>query len=82
MAITTETINDIIDARSMGDWSVVQVRSATVTIEDGVQTSRSFHRHVIMPDADLSTEDVDVAALCESIFTDEVKAAYAAAQED
>ena len=80
MAVTTETINDIIDAKSMGDWSVVEVRSATITIEDGVQTNRSFHRHVIMPDADLSAEDADVAALCTSIFTDEVKAAYAAAQ--
>ena len=50
--------------------------------EDGTEISRTFHRHVVMPDADLSAEDADVAAICTPVFSDAVKAAYAAAQEE
>jgi hypothetical protein len=39
-----------------------------------------FHRHVLTPDADLSAEDADVVAIAGTVFTDEAKAAYAAAQ--
>jgi hypothetical protein len=35
-----------------------------------------------MPDADLSAEDADVAAICTPVFSDVVKAAYAAAQAE
>jgi len=36
---------------------------------------------VLTPDADLSAEDADVVAIAGAVFTDEAKAAYAAAQE-
>ena len=85
MALTKTTVNDKIEVINQGDWSSVQVRTATIISEDGTELSKSFHRHVVMPDADLSAEDADVAAICTPVFSDAVKAAYAAhlaAQEE
>ena len=82
MALTKSTVNDMIEVINRGDWSLVQVRTATIISEDGEELSRKFHRHVVMPDADLSAEDADVAAICTPVFSDAVKAAYAAAQEE
>jgi hypothetical protein len=52
---------------------------ATIIAEDDVEISRTFHRHVLTPDADLSGEDADVQAIAGTVFTDAAKAAYAAA---
>ena len=78
MALTKTTVNDKIEVINHGDWSSVQVRTATIISEDGTELSKSFHRHVVMPDADLTQEDADVSAICTPVFTDAVKAAYAA----
>ena len=78
MALTKTTLNDKIEVINNGDWSSVQVRTATIISEDGTEISRTFHRHVVMPDADLTQEDADVAAICTPVFSDAVKAAYAA----
>lgn len=78
MALTKTTINDKIEVINQGDWSVVQVRTATIISEDGTEISKTFHRHVLAPDADLTAEDADVAAIANAVFTDAVKAAYAA----
>ena len=67
MALTKSTLNDKIEVINTGDWSSVQVRTATIIAEDGTEISRTFHRHVVMPDADLSAEDADVAAIYSSI---------------
>ena len=82
MALSKTTINDKIEVINYGTWSSVQVRTATIISEDGTELSKSFHRHVVMPDADLSAEDADVSAICTPVFSDAVKAAYAAAQEE
>ena len=68
----------MIEVINRGDWSLVQVRTATIISEDGEEISRTFHRHVVMPDADLSAEDADVADIAAAVFTTAVKAAYAA----
>ena len=78
MALSKTTVNDKIEVINHGDWSSVQVRTATIISEDGTEISRTFHRHVVMPDADLSAEDADVAAICTPVFSDAAKAAYAA----
>ena len=78
MALTKATVNDKIEVINQGDWSLVQVRTATIINEDGAEISRTFHRHVVMPDSDLTQEDADVSAICTPVFTDAVKAAYAA----
>ena len=82
MALTEETMNDKIEVVNNGDWPCVQVRTATVIKRDGEEISRSFHRHVVMPDADLSAEDADVSAICTTVFTQACKDAYAAALEE
>ena len=74
--LTKTTVNDKIEVINHGTWSSVQVRTATIISEDGTEISRTFHRHVIMPDADLTQEDADVSAICTPVFTDAVKAAY------
>jgi hypothetical protein len=78
MALTEETMNDKIEVVSSGDWSSVQVRTATVIKRDDVEISRTFHRHVVMPDADLTPEDNDVSVICSVVFTQACKDAYAA----
>ena len=83
MALTKSTINDKIEVLTLkAGYPVVQVRKATIISEDDVEISRTFHRHVLTPDADLSAEDADVAAIAGTVFTDAAKAAYAASQED
>jgi predicted metal-dependent TIM-barrel fold hydrolase len=84
MALAKTVKNDKIEVVSQGNWSCVQVRTATIVSEDGAELSRSYHRHVVMPDADLSAEDADVSAICTTVFTQAVKdahAAHVAAQE-
>ena len=59
----------------------VQVRTKTAILEDGVQISGTFHRHVVAPGQDYSNEDARVQAICAAVHTPEVVAAYEAAQE-
>jgi hypothetical protein len=81
MALTEVTLNDKIEVIQMAaGYPVVQVRTATIIKRDDVEISRSFHRHVLTPDADLSGEDADVVAIANTVFTAESQAAYAAAQ--
>ena len=81
MALTKQTKTDKIEVLNLSTgYPVVQVRTATIIAEDGVEISRTFHRHVLTPHADLSGEDADVAAIAGAVFTDEAKTAYAAAQ--
>ena len=76
MALTEETIQDKIEI--VGEFKHIQVRTATVIKKDGVEISRSFHRHVIAPGDDASAESDDVKALVTQFHTDEVKEAYSA----
>jgi phage host-nuclease inhibitor protein Gam len=76
MALTEETVQDKIEI--VGDFKHVQVRTATVIKRDGVEISRSFSRHVVAPDADITGESTEVQNICNVVHTDEVKAAYAA----
>ena len=78
MALTERTVEDKIEI--VGDFKHVQVRTATVIERDGVEISRSFHRHVLAPDADISGESAEVQAICNAVWTQEVKDAYAASQ--
>jgi len=76
MALTEETVQDKLEI--VGDFKHIQVRTATIIKKDGVEISRSFHRHVVAPDADISGESDDVKALATQFHTDAVKTAYAA----
>ena len=75
MAITKRTEEDKIEV--VGEFKHIQVRTATVIKEDGVEISRSFHRHVVAPNDDSSKESADVKAMVAQFHTDAVKKAYA-----
>lgn len=81
MALTEETVEDKIEIVGSDGWKCIQVRDATIIKRDNVEISRSFHRHVVMPDIsadDLANESANVQAIAAQVFTDEVKTAYAA----
>jgi hypothetical protein len=76
MALTEETIQDKIEI--VQPYSVVQVRTATVIKRDNVEISRSFHRHIVVPNDDITGESAEVQAICAAVHTQAVKDAYAA----
>ena len=76
MALEKTTTEDKIEI--VGDYKHIQVRTKTAIVEDGVEISASFSRHVVAPDADTSGESAEVQALAALLHTDEIKAAYAA----
>jgi hypothetical protein len=76
MALTEETVQDKIEV--VGEFKHIQVRTATVIKRDGVEISRTFHRHVVAPDADTSGESDDVKAIAAQVHTKAIKDAYAA----
>jgi len=78
MALTEETIQDKIEI--VGEFKKIQVRTATVIKRDGIEISRSFHRHVVSPDisaTDLANESAEVQAICNAVHTEAIKTAYA-----
>jgi len=75
MALTKETQIGKIEV--VGKYKSVQVRTDTVVIEDGEELSRKYHRHVLNPDADISNEHSEVQAVCNAVWTQEVKDGYA-----
>ena len=85
MALTETTENDKIEV--VNKWNI-QVRKATIIKKDGVELTRSFHRHVVVPgtlDAsdnlvatDISGEDADVQAICNAAWTAQVKTDFTA----
>ena len=85
MALTKTLENDKIEVVSK--WNI-QVRNATIIKDDGKEISRTFHRHVLDPgrldendnlvETNISGEDADVQAICNAVWTDQVKADYKA----
>jgi len=86
MALSERFENDKIEV--VGQYKAVQVRKATIIEKDGVEISRSFHRHALncgeldasdnLVDTDISGEDADVQAICNAAWTQTVKDAYKA----
>jgi hypothetical protein len=83
MALTEQTLEDKIEV--VGDYKAVQVRTATVIKRDGVEISRSFHRHALQcstktgdtwGDTDISGESAEVQGICNAVWSDSVKTAY------
>ena len=62
----------------VGDYKHVQVRTCTKVLEDGVELSSGYHRHVVSAGQDYSNESVEVQAICAAVHTDAVIAAYKA----
>jgi len=93
MALIKEIIEDKIEV--VGDYKTIQVRTATVIKEDGVELSRSFHRHALEcvssvqndddswthTDTDVSGESTEVQGIATAVWTTTVKNAKKAANE-
>ena len=77
MALTKQTITDKIESVRVQNHYVLQVREAVQVLEDGQKISSSFHRYMLMPDADTSTiSDPVVLAQFNAVMTDTVKSNY------
>ena len=76
MAITERTQIGSCDVLPDGQ---IQVRTDTIIERDGVEISKTFHRHVIVPGADVSGEDATVQTVANAVHTEEVIAAFRAA---
>ena len=84
MALTKTTEEDKIEV--VGPYKAVQVRTATVIKEDGVELNRSFHRKVLDPgvldgsdnlvNTDISGESAEVQGICNTVWTSTVKDAW------
>ena len=86
MALTESIEYDKIEV--VGQYKTVQVRKATVIKKDGAELTRSFERYVLhagqldasdnLVDTDLSAEPTEVSAICNAVWTDDVKTAWKA----
>lgn len=81
MSLEKQVIQDKVEVVNVGDWSVLQVRTKTAIIEDGVELSSSYHRHVVSPTDDLTNESAEVTAIANAVFTQDMKDAYTTPQE-
>ena len=80
MALTKAVKYDKIEI--VGDYKAVQCRQATIISEDGVELTRSFHRHVLHPDSDISGEPQETQDICNAAWTDEIKSAWTTFQAE
>ena len=72
----------------VGQYKVVQVRKATIIKKDGVELTRAFERYALqagtldasdnLVDTDLSGEPAEVSAICNAVWTTDIKAAWKA----
>jgi hypothetical protein len=76
MALTERTEQDKIEI--VGPYKHIQVRSARVIFDGDAEISRSFSRHVVAPNDDITGESTEVQAICNAVHTQAVKDAYAA----
>jgi hypothetical protein len=90
MALTKTVVYD--KTEIVGDYKAIQCREATIVKEDGVELSRSFHRHVLHPsscvknengsfthtDTDISGEPQETQDVCAAVWTSAIKTAWKA----
>ena len=78
------------DCEVRGVHKTVSVRRSTIIKDDGKEISRSYHRHILScrtksgdtwGDTDISGEDASVQAVCNAVWTSDVKSAYETAMD-
>ena len=75
MALIEKQIVDLVE---LVQSNHIQVRTANIIERDGVEVTRTFHRHVLSPGDDVTNEDPKVQAIANAVWTEEVIAAYQA----
>lgn len=82
-----EKITKIDKIEIIGDGRILQIREATVILEDGVELTRKYHRRILNPmtptispedtatyiDTDISEETTEIQNICSTIWTTNVK---------
>ena len=86
MALTESIEYDKIEV--VGNYKYVQVRKATVIKKDDTEIERSFNRYSLsagtldgsdnLVDTDISGESAEVQAICNAVWTTDVKTAFKA----
>ena len=76
MALSKVITEDKIEI--VGPYKAIQIRTCTQVLEDGVELSSGFHRHVVTAGQDYSNESAEVQAICAVVHTESVVAAYEA----
>ena len=86
MALTESIEYDKIEV--VGEYNIVQVRKKNIVKKDGVQIASNFEIYVLdcgdldasdnLVDTDLSAEPTKVSAICNAVWTTDVKAAWKA----
>ena len=66
------------DYEIRGEFKQIQERKKTAIIEDGEELSFSYHRRVLSPEMDVSGESDEIKGMASALWSDEVKAAWAA----
>ena len=78
------------DCEVRGVHKNVQVRKATIVMDDNAELSSNYNRHVLhcrtkdgdtWGDTDISGEDASVQAVCNAVWTDAIKSAYETAMD-
>ena len=70
------------DYEVRGEFKQIQERQRTAVVEDGKELSFSYHRRVLTPDADVSSESDEIKGMASALWTDAVKAAWASKQAE
>ena len=77
MSLTKTTV---IDQITIAENGIILYREATRIMEDGNQISQTYHRSSLTPAQDLTGVPANVVAICNTVWTAEVVAAYQAEQ--
>jgi hypothetical protein len=75
MALIEKQIVDLVE---LVQSNHIQVRTANIIERDGIEVTRTFHRHVLAPGDDVTNQDPKVQAIANAVWTEEVIAAYQA----
>jgi hypothetical protein len=68
----------IVDRVELIESNHIQVRTANIIEKDGVEITRTLHRHVLAPGDDVTNEDPKVQAIANAVWTEEIISAYQA----
>jgi hypothetical protein len=76
--MSTFTETKVIDQITVTENGGVLYREATRILKDGQQIAQTYHRNSLSPGQDLTGQPANGVAICNTVWTEEVIAAYRA----
>jgi hypothetical protein len=70
-----------VDQITVTENGIILYREATRIIEDGKELTKTYHRSSLTPGQEVTNVPANVVAICNTVWTPEVIAAYQAQQE-